>query len=150
MTQTCTRCCLELPLTEFNFKDRQRGRLHPLCRTCSQQYFRSYYARHRAKYVLRSKVKNAFEREGIRARILEFLRTHPCVDCGESDPVVLQFDHQDPKLKSSNVGDLLRRRAAWTTIRAEIDKCDVRCANAHQRRTAAQFGWYRIRPTPSP
>jgi hypothetical protein len=25
----------------------------------------------------------------------------------------------------------------------EIDKCDVRCANCHRRRTAADFGWWR-------
>jgi hypothetical protein len=107
-------------------------------------YFRSYYARHREKYVLRSKKKNATERQCYRERILEFLNAHPCVDCGEADPIVLQFDHQDPKAKSSNVGDLLRRRVAWAKIEAEIAKCVVRCANDHQRRTARQFGWYRL------
>ncbi len=69
--------------------------------------------------------------------------------CGEADLVVLQFDHQDPESKSSNVGELLRRRASWARIQAEIDKCDVRCANDHQRRTAIQFGWYRLaKPLP--
>jgi hypothetical protein len=144
MTQVCTKCGQDLPLVEFNYKNRQRGKLHNLCRSCSRAYFRSYYAQHRAKYVLRSKHKNAAERHDNQERVLEFLRTHPCVDCGEADPIVLQFDHQDPESKSSNVGELLRRRASWARIQAEIDKCDVRCANDHQRRTATQFGWYRL------
>lgn len=25
---------------------------------------------------------------------------------------------------------------------AEIERCDVRCANCHWRKTAVQFGWY--------
>jgi hypothetical protein len=27
-------------------------------------------------------------------------------------------------------------------IKEEIEKCDVRCANCHTRRTAHQFGWW--------
>jgi hypothetical protein len=48
-----------------------------------------------------------------------------------------------PKLAS--VGDMIRRRAAWSRILAEIDRCVVRCANCHRRRTAQQFEWYTLR-----
>src|SRR3979409_591324 len=105
MTQVRTQCSQQLALSEFNFKDRKRGKLHNLCRGCSRIYFRDYYARHREKFVLRSKKKNAAERQSNQARVLDFLRTHPCVDCGVADPIVLQFDHQDPESKSSNVGE---------------------------------------------
>jgi len=143
--KACPRCSRTLDVAEFNWRNLARGRLQPFCRTCSRAYFRGYYAQHRAKYVLRSKHKNAAERHDNQERVLEFLRAHPCIDCGEADPVVLQFDHQNPESKSLNVGELLRRRASWARIQAEIDKCDVRCANDHQRRTARQFGWYRLR-----
>src|SRR6185312_12425743 len=103
-----------------------------------------------AKYVQRSRVRNAAERQRIRERILDHLSTHPCVDCGEADPVVLQFDHQDPRAKWFSIGDLLRTRTAWGKIQNEIAKCAVRCANCHQRRTAQQFGWYRLTPAPAP
>lgn len=30
----------------------------------------------------------------------------------------------------------------WARVWEEIQKCEVRCANCHRRRTAKQFGWY--------
>jgi len=60
--------------------------------------------------------------------------------------VVLQFDHCELSDKSADVAILFKRRAPWARITAEIEKCVVRCANCHQRRTARQFGWYRLAP----
>jgi hypothetical protein len=36
----------------------------------------------------------------------------------------------------------------WARVRAEIEKCDVRCVNCHRRKTARDFGWLKIRPAP--
>lgn len=69
------------------------------------------------------------------------LKENRCVDCGESDPIVLQFDHREPSEKSGNVSALISRGNSWSRVLAEIEKCDVRCANCHMRRTAKQFGW---------
>lgn len=71
--------------------------------------------------------------------ILAYLLEHPCVDCGESDPVVLDFDHLRDKTK--NVTAMLN--STWPRIRREIEKCEVVCANCHRRRTAARGGFYR-------
>lgn len=144
MTRVCTGCRYELALSEFNYKDRKRGILHTMCRSCTRTYFRAYYARHRDVYILRIRKKNAAERHSNRERLLDYLHKHPCVDCGETDPIVLQFDHEDRRKKSANVGDLLRNRVPWVRILTEIEKCVVRCANDHQRRTAEQFGWYKL------
>ena len=69
-----------------------------------------------------------------------YLETHHCVDCDETDPVVLTFDHRDGVEKLDTVGALLRKRSLAAMI-AEVAKCDVRCANCHRRRTAEQFHW---------
>lgn len=63
----------------------------------------------------------------------EYLKTHPCVDCGETDIVVLDFDHVR--------GRKIREVRAMTgntieSIQREIDKCEVVCSNDHRRRTA--------------
>lgn len=64
----------------------------------------------------------------------EYRMTHPCVDCGESDWVVLEFDHVRG-VKFKDVGLLSGRGASLAVIKEEIAKCDVRCANCHRRVT---------------
>jgi hypothetical protein len=73
-------------------------------------------------------------------KVFEYLSVHPCVDCGESDPVVLEFDHRDATTKFRAVAQMIEARYAWSTILEEIEKCDVRCANCHRRKTSRQFG----------
>jgi hypothetical protein len=73
--------------------------------------------------------------------VLHILRRSPCRDCGERDPVVLDFDHRADK--RGNVSTM----ATWAslaTLGEEISKCDVRCANCHRRRTLAGLRSYRI------
>lgn len=67
--------------------------------------------------------------------ILDFLSSHPCVDCGESDPIVLEFDHLDPATKAFNISKARREGYSLQRIQGEIKKCEVRCANCHRRRT---------------
>jgi hypothetical protein len=141
--KTCTRCGRTLDLAEFNFKHRARGTFQSYCKECSRAYVRDHYARNTDYYIRKARARNKLERQALGRKVLDFLREHPCVDCGESDPVVLDFDHRDPADKLWTIGVLLRERRAWRTILAEIEKCTVRCANCHRRRTARQFRWYR-------
>jgi 5-methylcytosine-specific restriction endonuclease McrA len=73
------------------------------------------------------------------ALVLEYLRTHPCVDCGETDPIVLEFDHLRDKTK--NVSGMAAH--SWRVIQEEIAKCEVVCANCHRRRTSRRGGYFR-------
>ena len=74
----------------------------------------------------------------------DYLKKHPCVDCGEKDPVVLEFDHSKDKL--IEVSKLVRNVSSIDKMREEIEKCKIRCANCHRRKTAIQFGWYKNLP----
>ena len=76
-------------------------------------------------------------RNKAREFITAYLSKHPCVDCGESDTVVLTFDHVRG-VKSYNVGDMVATDRSLETIRDEIEKCEVRCFNCHAKRTHEQ------------
>lgn len=70
----------------------------------------------------------------------EYLKNHHCVDCGESDPIILEFDHTDPKHKKFNIGDAAKRGFALQTVLDEVAKCEVRCANCHRKKTYRDAG----------
>jgi ribosomal protein S27E len=81
------------------------------------------------------------------AHVYDFLRS-ACVDCGERDPLVLEFDHVD--LKRAAVTRLAWYGCSLATIDAEIAKCQIRCANCHRRITATRGGHFRFRVLSSP
>lgn len=83
------------------------------------------------------KLKVRGQRQRNKAFVAAHLDSHPCVDCGEADPVVLDFDHVRGK-KVRNVSDLCGAfgYCSTETLMAEIAKCEVRCANCHRRATA--------------
>ena len=66
--------------------------------------------------------------------VVEYLKHHPCVDCGESDPIVLDFDHIAEK--KLDVSRMIFSQNGIAAIKTEIAKCEVRCANCHRRITA--------------
>jgi hypothetical protein len=85
----------------------------------------------------------ARHREANFLRLLDYLAEHPCVDCGEPDPRVLDFDHLPGEDKRFCVGRAVcGSTRSWRAIREEITKCEVVCANCHRRRTADR-GAYR-------
>lgn len=77
----------------------------------------------------------------VTTQIHEYLYQHHCVDCGESDIVVLHFDHVRGK-KSYDISTMINSAYSLKRIFEEIRKCDVVCANCHHRRTAKQQNWY--------
>ena len=98
--------------------------------------WREHYDRNRAKYNARSRARTASNQQNM----IEYLADKECVDCGENDPVTLQFDHQRDKTIAVSVA--VRDGWSWARILDEIAKCELVCANCHARRTARQFGWY--------
>ena len=130
----CGRCGNALPTESFN---RLGGGLQWWCRRCFAGYFRERGDTHRRQ----SKAAKSARQRALRAQLLAHLRRHPCVDCGETDPVVLEFDHVGEKTASISV--LLSQTATRKAIDAEIARCEVVCTNCHRRRTAYRAGWRR-------
>lgn len=104
-------------------------------------YAREHYEKNRDAYIQRAKDHRSVMHGRSREFIYEYLLAHPCVDCGEADPVCLEFDHL--RDKEHNISDMMRRGYGVDAIRDEIEKCEVVCANCHRRRTNHQFNWWR-------
>lgn len=70
----------------------------------------------------------------IRAFLAEYYSTHPCVDCGEDDITVLDFDHLLEKNFGMNkaIGDVM----PLERIKSELEHGEVRCSNCHRKVTA--------------
>lgn len=104
------------------------------------EYKRDWYVRNRKHQLSQVKMNQLRTTHENQARAWGYLGEHPCVDCGEFDPVVLQFDHVRDKRK--NVSAMIRGGFTWSTVLAEIEKCEVRCGNCHRRKTAREQGFF--------
>ena len=143
------RCGELKPLEDFAPKYRGLRQPSSYCRGCQSKYHKEWYQENRERVTARvranrarteSHVDKVIVRLDVRRRRWLHLLEHPCVDCGESDPLVLEFDHRSEK--RAGVNELMRNHRTWPEISAEIEKCDVRCANCHRRRTASTHGYY--------
>jgi hypothetical protein len=142
-TRICCTCGLAKPMSEFAVKNKQRGTRSTKCRSCQAAYSREHYRRNRPAYLQRTASQRKANREECRQQVFDYLISHPCIDCGEIDPIVLEFDHRDASLKRESISRMISKRT-WAIVQLEIAKCDVRCANCHRRRTAEQFGWAKL------
>ena len=136
----CSRCKQIKTIEEFNFKEKTKGIRQYQCKSCSRLYVKQHYENNKAYYLSKARKRNNKIREEIKRHTWNYLKTHPCVDCGEKDPVVLEFDHISDKI--INVSNMYRNFTLERVVQ-EIAKCQVRCANCHRRKTAIQFGWYK-------
>lgn len=137
----CPRCKLVRSLTEFNTRLQGKNRTpSAYCRECQRDYCRQHYRRNAVEH---NKRRYIHQKEYlIRNRLLmdSYLATQACVDCGNTNPVVLEFDHVRGN-KRYDISTMARSGFSWHRILQEIAKCEVRCANCHRIRTASQGGW---------
>ena len=97
------------------------------------KWHRDYYARTKETRIELKRADQKRQRTRNRLFIFEYLASHACVDCGEKDPIVLDFDHLHSKIK--DVSDMSSSGWSIRKIQEEIDKCEVRCSNCHRRIT---------------
>jgi hypothetical protein len=130
-TKVCIRCKSEKAVSEFHKKG--RAGYSSRCKRCFALY---------PSQILNSQVdRTAPIRLRNRQYLWNYYKIHPCVDCGESDPIVLELDHVRGT-KVMGVSKLAGNSASLVRLQAEIDKCEVRCANCHRRKTASSQSWY--------
>ena len=142
-TRVCSKCGLTKPVEEFRLRNRFTERRQSYCIECGSKMGASWYEKNKEHHMehVRENQKNA--KQTAREFVYEYLLTHPCTSCGESDPAVLEFHHVGEKHKE--VGRMIGTGYPPESIAREISQCVVLCANCHRRLTAKEKGWYKGR-----
>jgi len=128
-TKKCKKCNKIKDISCFSFRNKQKETYQSECKAC-------FKLRDKDRWTNNPKLlkKKRSQQKLIRVRNREFIDTYKkqnhCVDCGEEDIRVLDFDHI--KNKEYNVSDMLT--VSIEKLKIEISKCEVRCANCHRKR----------------
>jgi hypothetical protein len=108
----CTKCGIMRELSVFRI---QRGKHQQSCKKCYLEYGRRHYQNNKQYYVDKAKRHNDVLWEKTRRLVWNYFKEHPCVDCGNSDPRVLEFDPVRGE-KQYNISDLKSLHFRWETI----------------------------------
>jgi hypothetical protein len=98
-----------------------------------REYNRLYYRQNREQLLRNQAEKNKRFAESRRKWLVEYKKTLKCVRCGESHPATLIFHHKDKSEKSFEIGNALTLGVGLKRLLAEIEKCEVICANCHAK-----------------
>lgn len=139
----CPRCELEKEESEFYFKNKKKDILSSYCKICQKEFNKTHYRNNKDSYIKRAKISNEKVKDVFKKHIINYLKEHSCIICGEKDIVVLEFDHRNPKEKKFSIGHHTSMYLNLETIDEEIKKCDVLCANCHRRKTAKNRNYYK-------
>jgi hypothetical protein len=139
----CTICKDEKETSEFSKNAKRYDGLQSECKTCASKKAKEYYARNKERMVKQINDSRIQRLAEYRQRFYDILKVSSCVDCGNNNPIVLDFDHKVHDEKTHEVSKMLHDGYSWERILEEISKCDVRCANCHRIKTAKEQNWYK-------
>ena len=123
-------------MSAFSMNAGRRDGVQSYCVPCQREYQNEDYRRSAERYRARAGIRNQQRRARVR-RIIREAKDRPCADRGRRFPVfVMDFDHRSGTRKRFNIGAVaLAGRDDERSLRDEIGKCDVLCANCHRFRT---------------
>lgn len=138
----CQTCEVEKPAADFHKMRSSEDGLHPYCKLCKKDYAAKLYDKDKERILMvKAKWRNSVaeyvalyqkdKRDYVRSLIHE-IKSVPCADCKNTyDPFCMDFDHMGDK--SFTISQSMTR--PLEVILAEIDKCEIVCANCHRLRT---------------
>jgi hypothetical protein len=132
-TKICCKCRKEKSEEDFSYRNKCDGRRQSVCKLCHSEYAKYWYKENTERHRENTRKWNAKHFQVAKEFVSQYLLRHPCVDCGNSDIRVLDFDHVHGN-KKNEIANMVKNGSAIKSISKEIDKCEVRCANCHRIR----------------
>ena len=149
MRKRCGKCNKTKPLEDFYLNRAKHDGRQTRCKECQKTYHNKlWYKENRKKVIEYNKKRKLRMRRQNYKKILQMYFANGCSDCGVKDARVLEFDHITGVKKNvknqrgAGVGYMVRNGYKWSTIKREIEKCEVRCRNCHIKKTAIEFNYY--------
>lgn len=140
--KVCTLCHIEKEKKEFNKKSSAKDGLQNVCKDCSKTRFQIYWNSNKEKHRKEAGARRDKVRNATKSYVLNIAKQNGCVDCLEKDPACLDFDHiKGNKIKG--ISEMCNEGSSLAKVVAEIEKCELRCANCHRKKTAKDFDWYK-------
>ena len=112
-TKICSKCNKELPIEDFNFRDKIRNIRRAECKYCHSQNSKN-------KYYRNKQILNTIKSQG------------KCEKCGYDRCLeVLEYHHKEPEFKINGVSKLTTHYNLQVGLN-EIEKCILLCSNCHR------------------
>ena len=142
----CRKCPGIKTEDDFHWKIKNIKRA-TICKNCHRIERKHFYDRNKIKYKSLAKIKNKEIRERNNEYVYNYLLQNPCMQCGQSNILTLDFDHRDRRDKFMGICQMIGEGYSINNIRQEIEKCDVLCANCHRIKTAGDINSFKYRKT---
>ena len=129
MEKQCTKCKQWKDEEEFAWKNKAEGKRHSQCKECRRKADNERYAndpnrREAIKAVHKNQVNY------IKEYVQNVKKHSKCAICGDTRWYVLDFHHVDGK--DFTISEKVREGCSLNTIKEEIKKCILVCANCHR------------------
>ena len=113
-TKICTKCGRELPLDQFNWRDKAKGTRRADCKQCHSGYMKAQYQEKKETI------------QDIKAEL-------KCQKCGyDKCAEALDFHHINPEEKEDRIARMISNNYSLDKIKEEMKKCIVLCSNCHR------------------
>lgn len=139
--KTCSKCNVEKDFSDFRTNKTKKDGFQHYCKVCDKEAQRNWYQKNKQRLIAKAKIKNISFRENIQKYLLEILNKSSCIKCGETDILVLEFDHLHSK--EFDISQSANKYKSFSEIEQEIKKCQILCANCHRKKTHEQFDTYK-------
>ena len=125
-TKVCKKCGKVLPVEEFELEHTIRGDYRrSVCRHCRAVYRKQWRKDNPDLYHAQAK-----RRQDSQGKWLHEQKT-PCIICGESEKVCIDYHHINSEDKDFTIGKHRGRSKEW--LLHEMSKCVCLCSNCHRK-----------------
>lgn len=139
--RVCTACQQAKDESDFYWQNIKMGKRATKCIPCTKIVRKASWAsgsEREKNYAAKARRVQAAQ-----DFLWSVLSLSSCVDCGEDDPLTLEFDHVSG-VKKNDVSNMVSQNYGVDAIRSELEKCEIVCANCHRVRTATRANSWRV------